>query len=237
MSDGIAAGKPIGGSTTISLARAVVLVLSLLLAMYALDWLSLPSFSPPGSGSGTAESAGSPAGPIVTRASTMADLPKLAISGFSWYAVGGLNARTIDGTPAVSGAPIVQFTAIPTAGRHGVAVQVTGLEKGRTYRIAIWVKTGDRANCEIEAGDHAGSNPSYGVGLFNPNAYRSGGTATAKPGMSPGPAGWTKVWVDLPTSNGMLFFALYVLKGGANTFMGDGKLELTLGGMAVEPQG
>lgn len=231
----IATGKPISDSKMRSLARAVVLVLSFLAALYALDWLSMPSFSPPGPV--TMQSSPSLAGPIVTQASTTADLPKLSMPGFSWYALSGLNVHTIEGTAAVSGTAIIHFTAVPTGGRHSVAVQITGLEKGRTYRIAIWLKTKDRANSEIEAGDHAAINSSYGIGLFNLNAFRSGGTPAAKPGMAPGPAGWTKVWVDLPTANGMLFFALYVLKGGENTFMGDGKLGLTLGGMALEPQG
>jgi hypothetical protein len=217
----------------------LVIVAAFFVTLYALDWFSGPPTSPPGAGTTTPSASTSPsaAGSPVTQASAVADLPTLPTAGFAWIGISDLNAQVVGGTPAVSGTPIVRLVAVPASGPHTVAAQVGGLDKGRTYRIAVWVKPIAGANFEIEAGDHASTGASYGVGRFDLSTHKQSGTAAANPGSAPGPGDWQKVWIDLPTSTGQMFFALYVLQGGNNNFAGDGRMGVTLGGITLEPQG
>lgn len=216
-----------------------VVAAAFFVTLYALDWYSGPSTSP--SGTDTPSASTSPSAPAagspVTQASTVANLPKVPTPGFSWIGIGNVNAQVADGIPAVPGTPVLRLIAVPATGLHLVAAQVGGLEKGRTYRIAVWLKPIAGANFEIEAGDHASTGASYGIGRFDLLRHRQSGTAEANPGSEPGPGDWQKVWITLPTSTGQLFFAFYVLQGGGNNFAGDGRMGVTLGGIALEPQG
>lgn len=163
-----------------------------------------------------------------------ANLPNFMSSHFSWVGMQGLYARAIIERPAIPGAPTLRIVTIPAAKRHMIAASVSGLDTNHSYRIAVWVRSEAGANFEIEAGDHASNHASYGVGLFNLTSHAAGGTAAAKPGIMLEPNGWQKTWLELPTATGELFFALYVLKGGNNRFVGDGKMGIILGGFAME---
>jgi len=209
-----------------------VVVIAFFVTLYALDF-----FSGPVQVSSTSPQSSTPApqaGPGITKASAVGELPKLPTPGFSWIQITGLNAQVVQQAPAVAGTPTLQLIAVPVAGKHFVAALIGGLAQNRTYRMALWVKSEAGGNFQIEAGDHASTGASYANGLFDLAHGKTGGSG--KPGISSGPGGWQKVWVDLPTSTGQLFFALYVLKGG-NDYMGDGKVGITLGGVEMEPQG
>lgn len=206
-----------------------VVAAAFFVTMYALDWYSAPSTSP----SGVTSTSTSQGGSAVTKASAISDLPSLPSSGFKWLALVGLNVEGMTVTPVIPGDPVLRLIAIPTNDVHTVVAQVTGLDKGRTYRIAAWIKPVEAANFEIEAVSGA----SHGIGIFDLATHNAAGSGSAKAGSAPGPTGWQKVWIDLPTSMEQLVFNLYVLKDQPVKFTGDGRLGVILGGLTVEPQG
>jgi hypothetical protein len=214
-----------------------VAALSFIATIYALDWFSGSPTSSPfdvSTNSTPAQISTSEPKPVVTQLTALGDLPKLAISGLSWREIDTLNVQVMAETPVVPDQAILRLIAIPSDDRHYLGAQATGLVKNRVYRITAWVKPEAGANFEIEAGDHANTEPSYGTGIFDLANHNMAGTA--KPGSAPGPGDWQKVWIDLPTSTGLLAFNFYVLKGGGMKFTGDGRLGVTLGGFTVDPQ-
>jgi len=165
------------------------------------------------------------------------NIPTFTSSNFTWIGMRGLDTRLTGGTPAINGAPILRMVATGEAGRHYLAGESRDLDKNHVYRIGLWVKPEAGGNLKIEAGDHASPGASYGVGIFDLTHHRAAGMAAAKPGITLQADHWQRVWVELPTSNGLLFFALYVLKGQNDYFAGNGKMAISLGGVSVEPQG
>jgi hypothetical protein len=55
-------------------------------------------------------------------------------------------------------------------------------------------------------------------------------------GVEPGPDNWHKVWVDLPTTDGEFSVAIRPAKGNSDTFSGDGRLGVMLGGIQMDPR-
>jgi hypothetical protein len=174
------------------------------------------------------------AGPAVTQETSLADLPKHAESAIGWAGIEGLNAQLVDGTPAVTGQPILRLIAIPTDGPHTLAVHFTALQD-RIYRIAAWAKPDAGSNFGIEASDLAATGATHGFGVFDLRDPSVLSSASAKAGVEQGPGTWQKVWIDLPTSTGQFVVNLYVYMGTTNTFKGDGIIGVTLGGIAAEP--
>ena len=169
--------------------------------------------------------------PAVTQESAIADLPP--IKDFTWQGVGGLNVQVLQGSSPVAGQPVWRITAVQANKRHTAVVRIGDFDRNRKYRITAWVKPQSAANFEIEASDHASSGASYAAGVFNLTDHSTSGPGS--PSTAPGPDGWQKVSVDLPTQTGFFIVAFYILKGGALDYAGDGILGITLGAITVEP--
>jgi hypothetical protein len=54
-------------------------------------------------------------------------------------------------------------------------------------------------------------------------------------GIEQGPHGWQKIWIDLATAKDQLVLAVGIVSRDRSTFKGDGRLELTFGGVEVAP--
>jgi hypothetical protein len=90
--------------------------------------------------------------PAGTPQTSLADLPALPDSRFSWLGISGINAQVISGVPAVSGHPILRLVALGD-GIHTLAFRVNGLIKNERYRITAWIKPQAGASFEIAARD------------------------------------------------------------------------------------
>jgi hypothetical protein len=215
----------------------LVVAIAFAVTRFAMEWLSGGPTSQP-LGAVTTNTPISKTGLVVTQASDVGDLPKFMFPGLNWLGIAGLNVGVIAGTPVVPDEPMLQFIAIPTADVHTVAGEVDALDKNRVYRITAWVKSEAGGNFEIEAGDHASTEASYGTVIFDLTDHQfADSNQSTKSGIEPSDDGWQKVWIELPTSTGQLLFNLYVAKGGAIRFTGDGSLGVSLGGFTIEPRG
>jgi hypothetical protein len=180
-----------------------------------------------------------PSGPAITTETVLADLPPAATPGFKAVGLLGLNASVENGSPVVSGQPILRLVAVPTSGRHYVAAQFTGLDAGRVYRIAAWVKAPAAVKVEIEVSDEVKSQgglpANYGAALFDPAAQRvlSASGLLKGRGVEQGPDEWRKIWINMATSTGDFLLAVGLVSRQGKEFKGDGRLGLTLGGIDV----
>ena len=50
-------------------------------------------------------------------------------------------------------------------------------------------------------------------------------------GIEEGPDGWQKIWIDMPTTNGEIVLALGLINRNRSVFKGDGRMDLTFGGI------
>jgi len=173
-----------------------------------------------------------PAGPAVTAETAMAELPNPAQSAFGWIGIQGLHVQVVEGASPIAGQPILRLVAIPTDGPHTLAAQLTALER-RMYRLAAWIRPAG-ASFGIAASDQARTGASAAVGIFDLANLRTL-SASSRAGIERGPAGWRKVWIELPTSNRQLVVSLYVCLNAASTFKGDGILAVDFGGIVAEP--
>ena len=227
-----------------------VVVLSLCATWFLSDRLlesatsSLPIFATTNTSAPEKTPAAPAPGPPVTQVTRLEDLPKPAASAFAWAGTAGLNVQANDGTPLVSGQPILRLIAIPTEGPHTLAVRFTTL-KNRMYRITAWVKPEAGGSFGIAASDVANTGANFGSGVFNLTGQRVHGSWTSgisvlsagswRAGIGEGPGDWLKVWIDLPTSTGQFVINSYLCLGRSETFKGDGRLGVILGGFALEP--
>jgi len=76
-----------------------------------------------------------PSGPGVARATTLAEVPKLATDRFVYIGIQGLNAEVVEVDPVVMGQQVWRLTAVPTEGRHYLAAESTTLDKNAVYRV------------------------------------------------------------------------------------------------------
>jgi len=180
-----------------------------------------------------------PSGPAVSQETVLAELPKVAAEGFAFTGILGLNAEVEAGDPVMAGQPILRLVAVPTMGRHYLAAQYSALDGNRVYRITAWVKTRAGVGVEIQVSDefrpHEGKPANYGLAIFNPatrTVANSSGNLKGR-GIEQGPDGWQKIWVDLATAGGQLVVYVGLVSRDASSFIGDGRLGLTFGGLEV----
>ncbi|HZT47198.1 MAG TPA: hypothetical protein VFA64_04430 [Hyphomicrobiaceae bacterium] len=177
-------------------------------------------------------------------ASTLEDLPALVLRSdgkADWHAITGLHVAAA--TPGRGAAPALRLRALPTAGRHLVAVQVLGLTPSATYRIVGWFAKAPGGHLMIEVRDGAdattGQPAHYGFADFdlgNALVTRVSGDVRSA-GIAPDGDGWMKAWVDLPSRDGSVFAVFGILEGPSNNhvFQGTGQ-EIVFGGAEVQRQ-
>jgi hypothetical protein len=170
------------------------------------------------------------------RDTALADLPKS--SAFEWFVVRGLNVKAASESAVVAGQPILRLVATPNSTGHSLVAHYGKLTKNQVYRITAWVRSEAGGNVEMEALDQPSGTPVNRclvvVDLSN-NKFLST-TSTKAQGVEPGPDNWHKVWVDLPTTDGEFLVAIRPAKGNSDTFSGDGRLGVTLGGIQMDPR-
>ena len=183
-----------------------------------------------------------PSGPAVTNETALAELPPATTPGFARLGVLGLNVRAEEGSPVVPGQPLLRFVAVPTTGRHYMAMQFTGLDKGQVYRATAWVKGSPAVKVEMQASDELlprkGTPSNYGSAFFDPasqTVLNASGLLKGR-GVEEGPDEWRKVWIDLPTSGDELVLVIGLAGRDGPAFKGDGHLGLTFGGIEVAPR-
>jgi hypothetical protein len=216
------------------LAQAVVglaiVALSFSATLFALNqWAGTPSNEPLFTGSILTASDSVPDTAIT-------DLPKT--SAFDWYTVRGLNVRAANESSVLTGQAILRLVATPNETGHSLVVQYRGLNKNQVYRIIAWVRPEAGGNVELAALDQpAGTPVNRGIviaDLSNKKILSMDGTKAL--GVERGPGDWERVWFELATSDGQFLVAIRPTKGDADSYRGDGRLGLVLGGIQMEPR-
>jgi hypothetical protein len=188
----------------------------------------------------TPVSSGAPAATGIAEETSLDTLPKLEGQGFSWIGVARLNIHAEPGTSVVTGQPILRLIATLQNAPHTLAGQFSGLSRNHVYRVTAWVKSQSGANVEFEVTDRPGGQVlNHAVAIFDlsSHAVQSGDGAVKARGLEQGPDGWQKVWLDVMTSDGQFLVALRPTNGASETYQGDGRLGLILGGVEAGPQG
>jgi hypothetical protein len=172
-----------------------------------------------------------------TPQTTVADLPKP--TGFDWYTVRGLNVSASNETSVIAGQPVLRLITTPDETGHSLVAQYHGLNKNQVYRITAWVRPEAGGNVEVAALDHPSGAPiNRGLVIFDLPGKTALSTDGVKArGIEQGPGNWEKVWFDLATADGQFLVAVRPARGGLDSFAGDGRLGVTLGGIQVAPQG
>jgi hypothetical protein len=173
--------------------------------------------------------------PAGTAQTNLPELPSLPDSRFSWLGILGINAQVIAGVPAVSAHPILRLVALQD-GVHTLAVRVNGLVKNERYRITAWIKPQAGATFEIAARDQADKDngPNNARAFFD---LASGKVLSVHGNGKPGieqVGDWLTVWLDLLTTDGQFVVNFYVCDGDAESYTGDGRLGIILGGTAAD---
>jgi hypothetical protein len=174
--------------------------------------------------------------PETVRASDVADLPKL--SAFDWFTVRGLNVKTADENAVVAGQPVLRLVSTSNETGHSLVARYHGLSKNQVYRITAWVRPDAGGNVEVEALDQPSGTPvNHGlvVADLSSNKFLSVNGPRAQ-GVEAGPGSWRKVWIDLATTDGQFLVAVRPAKGGTDSYPGDGRLGVTLGGIQMDPR-
>ena len=169
----------------------------------------------------------------IEQETALAGLPDVTTDGLALIGITGLHAERADGDPVVMGQSVLRLVAVPTEGRHYLAARSTGLDENRVHRTTAWVKAAPGVKVELEVGD---GKTKYGKAIFDPARRR---VTSSSPGLTggieQGPHGWQKIWIDLATAKDQLVLAVGIVSRDRSTFKGDGRLELTFGGVEVAP--
>jgi hypothetical protein len=171
-----------------------------------------------------------------TSQSSLAELPPLPDARFFWVGIAGINVQVIAGVPEViSGLPVVRLIALQQ-GVHTLAARATGLLKNERYRITAWIRPLAGGNFGIAARDQADkeNGPNNGRAYFDLATQKVlVADGNARPGIEQ-VGNWLTVWLDLLTTDGQYVVNFYVCKGAAETYTGDGRLGVLLGGVSAE---
>jgi hypothetical protein len=171
-----------------------------------------------------------------TPQSSLAELPPLPDARFFWVGIAGINVQVIAGVPEViSGLPVVRLIALQQ-GVHTLAARATGLLKNERYRITAWIRPLAGGNFGIAARDQADkeNGPNNGRAYFDLATQKVlVADGNARPGIEQ-VGNWLTVWLDLLTTDGQYVVNFYVCKGAAETYTGDGRLGVLLGGVSAE---
>lgn len=175
--------------------------------------------------------------PPLVQATPLSTLPTPGMANFRWMTLRGLNAQAVNADAVVPGQPVLRLIATPDSKTHTLAVRLSGLDKGRTYRIAAWVKPVAGGNANLAAFDRPDSDQPSDSGdaifdLENHKVLKSSG-ATERDIEQHSDA-WQKVWIDLPTVDGEFLIAVRPIKGTDYQFDGDGRLGVLFGGIEAQ---
>jgi hypothetical protein len=213
-----------------AVAGLAIMALSFGATLYALNqWTGTPGSEPLFTGSILTASDGVPDTAIT-------DLPKT--SAFDWHTARGLNIKAANESAVVAGQPILRLVATPNETGHSLVAQYHGLSKNQVYRITAWVKPEAGGNIEIAALDQpAGTPVNRGIIIVDLSGKKILSVDGPKAqGVEPGPGDWEKVWIELPTSDGQFLVAIRPTKGDADSYRGDGRLGVVLGGIQMDPR-
>lgn len=181
--------------------------------------------------------------PPATEVTELNDLPKPAAPDSpAWDGITGLNVQQIRENPPIAGQPVLRLTAVPQHGAHRIGLRLGDLQPNQVYRVVTWVKPDTIAHVVIEGRDSVrqpeGKPAHYGLASFDlraPAAPNASGDVQAR-GVEPGPSGWLKAWIDLPSDDGSLFIYVILARGNlASAFKGDGRLRIVFGGIQAGP--
>ena len=171
-----------------------------------------------------------------TPQSNLAELPPLPDERLSWFGIAGINAQPVAGIPeVVSGLPVLRLIALQE-GVHTVAARVTGLIKNDRYRIMAWIRPLAGGNFGIAARDQVDKDngPNNGRAIVDVAKGKILLTVgNAQPEIEQA-GDWLTVWLELLTTDGQYLVNFYVCKGDADTYTGDGRLGVILGGISAD---
>jgi hypothetical protein len=213
-----------------SIVGLAIVALSFSATLFALNrWSSGPSSQPLFTSSISAASGNLPD-------TSLEELPKLA--AFNWFIVRGLNVRPADERAVVAGQPILRLVATASDTGHSLVAQYHGLGRNQVYRITAWVRPEAGGNVEVSALDQPNGTPvNTGTVIFDLSARTVLNATGAKAqGMEAGPDNWQKVWLDMATSDGQFLVAIRPARGNSDSYRGDGKIGVTLGGIQMLPR-
>jgi hypothetical protein len=117
-----------------------------------------------------------------------------------------------------------------------LAARVNGLIKNERYRITAWIKPQAGANFGIAARDQpdkdSGQNNARVIfDLASQKVLSTHGNVQEGIELV---GDWLTVWIDLFTTDGQYLVNFYVCNGDSESFTGDGKIGVILGGIAAE---
>ena len=174
----------------------------------------------------------------LTQVTPISALPEPSAAGFRWTTVRGLNIQAVNTAAIIPDQPVLRLTATPDDNGHTLAARLTGLDKGRTYRIAAWVKPIAEGNVGLFAFDTPDGNrpPNTGYALFDLGGHEVLEAVGVKErDIEQHADSWQKVWIELPTSDGNFLVAVRPANGKNYEFDGDGKIGVILGGIEAKP--
>ncbi len=172
-------------------------------------------------------------------AAKIEDLPAMPGSGgyaVDWDGVDGLGVERLDLAPMIPGQPVLKLSAADAGRRHRLGMRIGPLQQDRIYRISLWVKFVSTPFLELDARDRANANS--GAATFDLATgvvvRQTGGVRAA--GLESQDDGWTRLWLDLRSSDGAVVY-LWVLDGDAAAeFVGDGRVAVIFGGIELRPR-
>jgi hypothetical protein len=178
--------------------------------------------------------------PRNTQASKVADLPT-APTGFkfsvAWDGIDGLNAMTMGPGPTGGGNLALSLVATRDNGRHRLGIVFVGLPAKRPIRATAWIKAppGTRIGVNVRDGQEIGhtarNSGEATLDLSPPKVLASSGNVHAA--AVEGPSKWTKVPIEMPSSDGVFVIYFGLLgPGNASTFSGTGE-QMIFGGIEV----
>lgn len=201
---------------------------------------SAPPASPPAASTPTVPPAAAPtaSGAAITQDTTVAELPSEPGIGLNWTGLRGLNVQSINES-GPTGQPALRLIATPNDTTHSLNAKLGGLDKNQTYRITVWVKPINGANLELLAYDQPDGNPVNSSQVTYDLAAKTvlSATGAKAQGAEAASGGWVMAWFELTTKDGQFGFLTRPTSGGSDTFKGDGREGVVLGGIQVKPAG
>ncbi len=176
--------------------------------------------------------AAAPRQPAVT-CTHLLSLPRLGAPGAQWDGIEGLALVESGPSSVVDGQPALQLRATPATGRHRLGITFQGLAPNQTYRVTVAIKAAALEHMILDVRD--GTNDATRIVSFNLDPRQADAPDDLPYDLNV-VDGWLQPSVDAYSADGTLVVYTGLCNAGGDAeFPGDGRTEITFGGVRVAP--
>ena len=161
-------------------------------------------------------------------------LPPVGIARAEWDGIEGLALSEVLASPVVEVQPALKLIVAAVSGRHRLGIAFRGLSPDRTYRATVWMKAETKGHIILDVRDGTSQASRFVAYSLEPSCAEDV-AHDAEYDLHSGD-GWFRPSIDIHSADGVaVVYAGLAEEAHSQDFLGDGRSQLTFGGISLVP--